>query len=98
MGSLQKAKIKNYKDKIDQIKAVIDEEVAKREAKIADLRKHKTAEAKALKNQLLKLEKQQDEMRIRIEQMKILAETILLQREEVEQFFIMALEGCKKEI
>lgn len=30
--------------------------------------------------------------------MKILAETILLQREEVEQFFIMALEHCKKDL
>ena len=30
--------------------------------------------------------------------MKVLAETILLQREEVEQFFIMALEHCKKEL
>lgn len=30
--------------------------------------------------------------------MKILAETILLQRQEVEQFFIMALENCKKQI
>jgi hypothetical protein len=37
-------------------------------------------------------------MRINIEKVKVLADTILLQREEVEQFFIMALESCKKEI
>jgi hypothetical protein len=37
-------------------------------------------------------------MKIRIEQMKVLAETILMQREEVEQFFIMALESCRKDI
>jgi|LakMenEpi03Aug12_release.lakeMendotaPanAssembly.Ray.scaffolds.fasta_scaffold4579507_1 hypothetical protein len=37
-------------------------------------------------------------MRINIEKVKVLADTILLQREEVEQFFIMALDSCKKEI
>ena len=37
-------------------------------------------------------------MRINIERVKVLADTILLQREEVEQFFIMALDSCKKEI
>jgi len=37
-------------------------------------------------------------MKINIERMKILGETILMQREEVEQFFIMALDTCKREI
>jgi hypothetical protein len=37
-------------------------------------------------------------MRINIEKVKVLADTILLQREEVEQFFIMSLDSCKKEI
>lgn len=43
MGSLQKAKIKAYKDKIDALKIVISEEVSKRESKISDLRKTKNA-------------------------------------------------------
>lgn len=30
--------------------------------------------------------------------MKILGETILMQRQEIEQFFIMALQNCKKQI
>lgn len=98
VGSLQKAKIKNYKDKIDALKVVIDQEVAKRVRDIADIKKAKTAEFKTLKTRLLTLEKEQEEMKIRTEQMKVLAETILMQREEVEQFFIMALEGCKKEL
>ena len=35
-------------------------------------------------------------MRLNLEKVKVLADTILLQREEVEQFFIMALDSCKR--
>ena len=83
MGSLQKAKIKAHKDKIDNLKVLIADEVGKREGKINDIRKSKNSESKGLKSKLLHLEKQQEEIKIKIEQMKILAETILLQREEV---------------
>lgn len=98
MGSLQKAKIKSYKDKIDTLKIFIDQEVSKRTSEIATIKKTRTAQTKALKARLLQVEKEQEEMKIRTEQMKVLAETILMQREEVEQFFIMALEGCKKDL
>lgn len=47
---------------------------------------------------MAQLEGQKEEMRINIEKVKVLADTILLQREEVEQFFIMALDTCKRQI
>jgi len=55
VGSLQKAKIKANKDKIDYLRNVIAEEVAKREATIQDLTKLKTNEIKGLKLKLLQL-------------------------------------------
>ena len=52
VGSLQKAKIKANKDKIDQMKILISEEVAKRESKINELRKNQKIESKSLKGKL----------------------------------------------
>ena len=81
VGSLQKAKIKNYKDKIDQLKIVINQEVTKRENSVAALKKQKQQEHKGLRTKLTMLERQQEEMKVRVEQLKVLGETILLQRE-----------------
>ena len=36
--------------------------------------------------------------RVRVERMKVLSETILMQREEVEGFFIMSLESVRGQI
>lgn len=33
-----------------------------------------------------------------LEKYKILGETILLQREEVEEFFVIAIQECKKQM
>jgi hypothetical protein len=41
VGSLQKAKIKANKDKIDQLKILIDEELGKRQSKIDEMKKDK---------------------------------------------------------
>lgn len=55
VGSLQKAKIKANKDKIDQLKSLISEEVGKREAKINDLKKEKNGEVRALRLKLAQM-------------------------------------------
>jgi hypothetical protein len=60
VGSLQKAKIKANKDKIDQLKILIDEEVSKRQAKINDAKKDKNGETRALKLRLAQLERDRD--------------------------------------
>lgn len=60
VGSLQKAKIKANKDKIDQLKILIDEEVSKRQAKINDAKKDKNGEIRALKLRLAQLERDRD--------------------------------------
>lgn len=60
VGSLQKAKIKANKDKIDQLKILIDEEVGKRQAKINDAKKDKNGEIRALKLRLAQLERDRD--------------------------------------
>jgi len=57
VGSLQKAKIKANKDKIDQLKILIDEEVGKRQAKINDAKKDKNGEIRALKLRQAQLER-----------------------------------------
>jgi hypothetical protein len=60
VGSLQKAKIKANKDKIDQLKILIDEEVGKRQAKINDAKKDKNGEIRALKLRQAQLERDRD--------------------------------------
>ena len=37
-------------------------------------------------------------MRANIERYRLLGDTILLQREEVQQFFLMAIETCKRDM
>jgi hypothetical protein len=55
VGSLQKAKIKANKDKIDSLRGVIEEEVGRREAGIEEVRKKKGGEIKGLRVRLLQL-------------------------------------------
>jgi hypothetical protein len=52
---LQKAKIKANKDKIEQLKILIDEEVGKRQAKINDAKKDNNGEIRALNLRLAQL-------------------------------------------
>lgn len=94
---MQKAKIKAVQDKIDLIKANIDEEVLKREQKIAETTKEQMMRMKALKERLANIEQQKQETSQRMANMKFLSETILQQRNDVEQFFIMTLEACKRQ-
>lgn len=42
------------------------------------------------------LENDKQELKINLERYKMLGETILMQREEVEEFFLMAIESCRR--
>ena len=64
VGSLQKAKIKAHKDKIDQMKILISQEVSKRESAIAQLKKQKMGESKGLRVKLGQLKKMQEETKL----------------------------------
>lgn len=55
MGSLQKAKIKAAKDKVDQIKSVITDEISKREQSILELKKERSNKTKGLRGRLASL-------------------------------------------
>lgn len=51
---------------------------------------------KGMKMKLYALEKKKEELRINLEKYKILGETILMQREEIEEFFVIAIQECKE--
>lgn len=53
---------------------------------------------KGMKMKLYGLEKKKEELRINLEKYKILGETILMQREEIEEFFVIAIQECKEEM
>lgn len=55
VGSLQKAKIKAYKDKIESMKILISDEVAKKEKLVADKKKERETSMKVLKLKLFNL-------------------------------------------
>ena len=98
MGSLQKAKIKMNKDKIENIKRTIAVEVAKRESRLTDYKKEREGNIRVAKLKLHKLEKEREELKYHGEKLKVLGDTIMLQREEVENFFLMAMESTRKEV
>ena len=98
VGSLQKAKIKATKDKVDQMKALVAEQTAKGQKKIDQIRQDGITQLKTLRKKLEGLERSKEETRVRVERMKVLSETILMQREEVEGFFIMSLESVRGQI
>lgn len=80
------------------MKKTITTEVGKLQSKIADKKKGWENEMKATKLKLFNLEKEKEQLKISLEKYRVLGETILMQRQEVEQFFLMAIESCKRDI
>ena len=60
MGSLQKAKIKTNKDRIEGLKRTIGLEVGKREGKMGDLKKEREGNLRVAKLKLHKLGKERE--------------------------------------
>ena len=98
VGSLQKAKIKAHKEKVEAMKKTISSEISKLEEKIKEKKKQRESELRGSKIKLFNIEKNKEEMKAKIEKYKLLADTILLQREEVEEFFLLAIETCKQQM
>lgn len=85
-----------YTDKVESTKKIITTEISKLETKIKEKKTRWENELKGSKLKLFNLEKEKEQLRINLERYRILGETILMQRQEVEQFFLTAIESCKK--
>ncbi len=76
-----------YKEELELIEKEFSQKREEAEKKHQQLRKRRK-----------ELETQQKAKKKQIEQYKLLGETILNQRKNVENFFLMALNSCQKEI
>ncbi len=80
---MQKVKIKAYKDKLETMKVMISEEVAKKEKALNEHKRQRESTIKTMKLKLFNLDKDKEELRIQMEKINLLAQTILHQRTEI---------------
>jgi 3-dehydroquinate synthase class II len=92
VGALQIAKIKAYKDKVDSMKNIIAEEVAAKGKMIKGVKDKGEARLAELRRALDEARQELSIKNKHLASIKQLAETILDQRAQVEEFFLTAME------